>query len=238
MSNLPHLNGLFKMIKKSGLLLALITLAAANVAAQDAWYKAESPWYVGAGLGVSRLNQTFQPTESQVNIRAKDFSNNQDSGFDLFFGYNFEPEWILNGTWAVEGGYIDFGNVNSTYTYDVAIAGSGPPPIIIDPDEDANLTFESYGYYLNTQYRIPVGGIGTVDLSAGWILADSETADTEISGAIEDHHDAAALVGIGFTWNATDTVAVRTVLNYYNLDFDGVIDNPYRLGIDVIWNIK
>jgi hypothetical protein len=231
MSNLTRLNGLLKMRKQSGLLLALLTMAASNVAAQDAWYKAESPWYVGAGVGFTHMSQ-----DVPLAVNNEDFDE-KGTGFDLFVGYDFEPTWLLGGHWAAEVGYIDFGSSSQYFTFDV-IAGPPGPPIVLIPDLPSNLVFEGYGYYLTSQYKIPTGNRGSVDLSVGWILGNSEAEDTLNAGAKADHHDSGALLGIAYTFKATETIAVRAVANYYQLDFDGVIDKPYRLGVDLIWNIK
>ena len=193
-----------------GIILVVLSLFAANSFA-------DTPWYVGGGLGLTKISQDgVRP--NTVNL---DFDDNS-GGIQLFAGYE------LDSRWAVEGGYIDFGDADDNGT----IVNPFPIP--------NNLKFEADGWYLNAQYHIPVGDVGSFDLLGGWILGNSDTTSTNPnipgSAITEDHNDSGMMIGVGFTMKTTDTIYVRGTATYYNLDYDGVIDKPYRLGLDLIWD--
>ena len=193
-----------------GIILVVLSLFAATSFA-------DTPWYVGGGLGLTNISQD----KPRPNTTGLDFDDD-DGGIQLFAGYE------LDSRWAVEGGYIDFGDADDTGEW------VNPFPV------PQSLKFEADGWYLNTQYRIPVGNAGSFDLLGGWIFGDSKTSawNPNIPGSTisEDHTDSGMMIGVGFTMKATDTLYVRGTATYYNLDYDGVIDKPYRLGLDLIWD--
>jgi hypothetical protein len=192
-----------------GIILVVLSLFAATSFA-------DTPWYVGGGLGLTKISQD----KPRPNTTGLDFDDN-DGGIQLFAGYE------LDSRWAVEAGYIDFGDADDKGT-------------IIFPPIPTALKFEADGWYLNAQYRIPVGNVGSFDLLGGWILGDSKTSawnpDIPNSSISATHTDSGMMIGVGFTMKTTDTLYLRGTATYYNLDYDGVIDKPYRLGLDLIYD--
>jgi hypothetical protein len=44
------------------------------------------------------------------------------------------------------------------------------------------------------------------------------------------------MLGIAYSYQLTPQYSVRASGSYFGVDFDGVIDEPFRLGIDIIWD--
>jgi hypothetical protein len=192
-----------------GIILVLLSLYAATS-------YADTPWYVGGGVGLTKLSQDLDiPNSTGI------YFDDNGNSIQLFVGFEIDSRW------AVEGGYIDFGDSKDT--------GS-----IIFPPIPSTLKFEADGWYVNAQYHIPVGEVGSFDLLGGWILGDSKTSNWNPnipdSTNSEDHNDSGMMIGVAFTMKTTDTIYVRGTATYYNLDYDGVIDKPYRLGLDLIYD--
>jgi hypothetical protein len=187
-----------------GIILVLLSLYAATS-------YADTPWYVGGGVGLTKLDQ-----DASFGNNTLDFDDNGNS-IQLFAGFE------LDSRWAIEGGYIDFGSAD-----DNGVVNGPPIPVAVK--------FEADGWYVNGQYRIPVGDVGSFDLLGGWILGNSKTTDTLANATIDRHNDSGMMVGVAFTLVATDTIYLRGTATYYNLDYDDVVENPYRLGLDLIYD--
>jgi hypothetical protein len=195
-----------------GIILVLLSLYAATS-------YADTPWYVGGGVGLTKLSQDNYPTLLDGSpANTMDFDDNGNS-IQLFAGFEIDSRW------AVEGGYIDFGDAKDSGVSNL------PIPVTIP----TNIKFEADGWYVNAQYHIPVGEVGSFDLLGGWILGDSKTKSS-ILGTSETHNDSGMMIGVAFTMKTTDTIYLRGTATYYNLDYDGVIDKPYRLGLDLIYD--
>jgi opacity protein-like surface antigen len=196
---------------------------------------ADTPWYVGGGLGLTDLNQDLDVDPPADNIRVDNDFDGLETGYSLFAGYEITPRW------AVELGYIDFGKADDGGLVTVLPPELPPgfdplPPVQTDIKTD--LEFTADGWYANAQYHIPIGDMLSFDLSGGWILGDSRTK-LKIPGnptLTESHNDSAFIGGVALTVKATDKIYVRSGISYSNLDFDGVIDNPYRFSLDLIYD--
>ena len=104
---------------------------------------AETPWYVGAGFGMTNYQG-----DSINNVPAASIDvDGWESSYSLFGGYQF------NESWAVEAGYVDFGE---TEDFD-------PTGQIIG----VGVNYESSGLYLNGQYHIPLNNSLSLDLVGG-----------------------------------------------------------------------
>ncbi|MCP4000963.1 MAG: porin family protein [Gammaproteobacteria bacterium] len=195
-----------------GILLVVLSLCATTSFA-------DTPWYLGAGVGVTKLSQ-------DQNLANVDHSYSDNSnGFQVFAGYEIDSRW------GVEGGYIDFGDTESSGTRTLA----GPP--FSQPDK---IKFKADGWYINGQYHLPISNYGSLDFLGGWILGDGKTTNwnpSAICCSVSDNNSESGLMlGLAFTIKLTNTVYVRGTGTYYGLDYDNNIDNPYRLGLDLIYD--
>jgi hypothetical protein len=201
-----------------GILLILIALVATPA-------MAKTPWYAGAGVGATnyRGGSNFAPYDM----------DEWKAGFDLFGGYQ------LNEKWAVEVGYIDFGE-GEGYS-DCARSVTFPVPLCITP---GTLSFDSQGLYLNGQYHIPVGQSVSLDLQGGWLFGKAEAQESfpNLFNAGEQpttkDNDNGAMLGLAFTWHAQSGFGVRGAVNYFVIDYDNVIKKPWRLGVELFYKVE
>ena len=209
-----------------GIILIMLSLSATAALA-------DTPWYVGGGLGLTDLNQDVDVDPPADNVTV---SNNFDEfadGYQLFGGYEITPRW------AVEAGYVDFGEADDggSITIDAPdIPGFGGDPV--STTVPTKLEFSADGWYANLQYHFPVGDAVSFDVLGGWIFGESRTK-LKLPGSAkvsDSHSDSAFMAGVALTLKATDTIYVRGGITYSNLDFDGVLDNPYRFGLDLIYD--
>lgn len=215
-------------------MMRLIVVALTSLLATSAL--ADTPFYVGGGLGYSKIAQDqdlagFDDAQAGgLEISNLNFDDD-DTGLSLFAGYEITERW------AVEAGYIDFGdakdNANVTFSQP---PGSNLPPAPEIPN-GASIKFEMDGYYVNGQYHIPVSNYGSLDLIGGWFFGDSRTTGRIFEDTLSDSNtDSGVMAGVAFTLKTTDTIYVRFSGMYFQLDFDDVVDEPLRLGADVIWD--
>lgn len=190
------------------LLLVLMSLMATTAMAR-------SPWYVGGGVGVTNYQQGSAINDIDPDAAKFDIDS-WANGYQLFGGYQ------LGEQWAIEAGYINFGE---TSDFDPnALSGTG-----------ADLKFESTGFYVNGQYHVPIGGAFSLDLSGGWMFGEAK-AKSDLLNQKDDYSTSGAMLGLAFTWQATESLYLRLPLNYFTVDYDNVIKNPWRVSLDLIWN--
>jgi hypothetical protein len=204
------------------LILILTSLLATNALA-------DTPFYVGGGYGLAKLKQDLDPDT----VGGTDFDDNSGS-YTLFVGFE------LNNRIAFEGGYIDFGDVDDkTTTENCSTILSST--FCVDPT-NSKTKFEADGWYANAQYHFPMGNSGSLDLMGGLIYGDSKTRTSSTDPSLnldipsDDSDDAGLMFGLGYTHQLTPTLYLRGAGTYYKLDFDNVIDDPYRLSLDLIWD--
>ena len=194
-----------------GLLLILMSLGATGAIAENAWY-------AGAGAGMTNLR-----TGSNLDADVGDIDT-WKAGFQLFGGYK------LGEQWALEFGYLDFGEGSET------TAGDPGNPAVPNNIREYSAT----GIYLNGQYHIPIASRVSLDLDAGWVFGEAEdykTIENSFDGGQKDSYDDnGAMVGLAFTWRTTESLYLRGSANYFLIDFDKTIKNPWRIGVDVIWD--
>ena len=200
------------------LVLVLMSLMATTAVAR-------SPWYVGGGVGATRydVNVDF-PDDVNLDL------DSWEGGFQLFGGYQLGPQW------AIEAGYIDFGETKD-FDFDAQVIGIGS-------------FYESTGIYVNGQYHIPIAKTLSLDLSGGWIFAEADAGEvfppnTSGNPQTDSYDDNGIMLGLAFTWQANEALYIRGVTNYFVLDYGDVdyntnssntLKNPWRLGVDLIWN--
>ena len=178
---------------------------------------AETPWYVGAGVGMTNYQGDSINNVPQASIDVDGW----ETGFSLFGGYQF------NERWAVEAGYTDFGEAED-FDPNGQIIGIG-------------VNLESAGIYLNGQYHIPLSNSFSLDLVGGWLFGEADakevfppnTGGTPQSASFNDN---GAMLGLAFTWQMARSFGLRGTANYYMIDYDNTIKKPWRLGADFIWN--
>ncbi len=185
---------------------------------------ARTPWYVGAGYGLTNyeLGPAINPPGS-VEI------DGWESGFQLFAGYQ------LNESWAIEAGYIDFGESRD---YD-QFAFELPPGSGNFFGE--GYAFDSTGIYLNGQYHVALSDVTSLDFSGGWLFGEGDAEvivppNTIAPGLKDSYDDNGLMLGVAFTWFTTQELFVRGTVNYFMVDYDDTIKEPWRLGVDLVWD--
>jgi hypothetical protein len=175
--------------------------------ASKAW-SADSRWYLGGGIGITNFS-----LDSSISAIAPDLDS-QESGLQLFAGGK------VGSHWALETGFIYFGEAQG-----------------FDTAQNTELSYSAYGVYANGQYHIPLSKKASLDLVGGWLFgqAEAEKKSTDNPGKAK-FDDNGGMLGLGFTWLSTDTVYLRGTANYFLVDFDKGIKEPWRLGVDVIWD--
>ena len=196
-----------------GFILVVLLLGAATV-------NAETPFYVGGGLGILSY-------DDGADIDTRDLSGES-------FGYQIFTGWEITPRWAVEVGYSDLGSIEDAVDF----------PLFL------KTTVDTYVVYANVQYHIPLGDSASLDLSPGYGWGEAEAtkepwaADgTPVIGATEKvtDNDSGFILNVGLTMKVTDAIYVRPVFSYYGFNWDDntgeeVVDKPWRLGVDVIWD--
>ena len=185
----------------------ILLLLLITLPANTSW-AADSRWYLGGGIGITNFS-----LDSSISGAAPDIDS-KESGLQLFAGAK------IGSHWAIETGFVYFGEAQG-----------------FDNAQNAELNYSAYGLYANGQYHIPLGKKASLDLMGGWLLgkAEAEKKATDNPGKAK-FDDNGGMVGLGFTWLSTDTVYLRGTANYYLVDFDKGIKEPWRLGVDVIWD--
>ena len=139
-------------------------LAAAAFALASTAAYAQSGWYGGVSLGQSKI----QIDDSSVDVAGATASSvtkdETDTGFKLYAGNR------LNGNFALEGGFTDFGKFSATRNVTAPAVGS------------AMATVKSSGFHFDALGILPLGGF---DLFAkvGLIYTTTKT-DLSTSGAL------------------------------------------------------
>jgi hypothetical protein len=194
------------------LIVILTSLLATQAMADD------SPWYVGGGLGMT----SYQQGSSVDDIPGANIEfDSMETSYQLFGGYQLADQW------GIEAGYIDFGEAED-FDPNGQILGTG-------------LRFESTGFYVNAQYQIPFAGQFSADLSGGWLFGEGDASEifapnTSGTPQKDSYSDNGFTLGAAVTWLATESFLVRGGVNYFAVDYDNVIKEPWRLGVDAIWN--
>ncbi|MCE0734135.1 porin family protein [Halomonas sp. G15] len=180
---------------------ALATLVASPAFAQSYQYNPNEGPYVGAGLGYTKMdNDTLDLLDS-----AGANTDDSDTGYKLFVGYQFNPNF------AVEASYLDFGDFEANGVL------NGDPA-------DAKLSAEGFGFALVGKLPIQngfsvYGKLGMVawdgDISAN--LTDANNQRWNLSGS-EDGTD--PFYGIGAEYEV-ERILMRAEFERYDISESG-----------------
>jgi hypothetical protein len=180
---------------------ALLTFAAHNATAADPGF------YLGGSLGMSFIETG---DELQIGDRIEDFDiDDDDFAWKAFIGWQFLP-WL-----AVEGGYVDFGDVQGPATGGVVSTG-------VD------------GWNVFAVGTLPLGPVDVfAKLGLIWWNVDvdfadnlSDLDDTSISN---DGSDVAYGVGAAINF---DRLSVRAELEMFDVDN---LDDAYLLSLGLVY---
>ncbi|MDO6427690.1 porin family protein [Thalassotalea sp. 1_MG-2023] len=165
-------------MKKSILLGSLITagLLSTNVQAQT--YNDETDAegvYIGAGYGYLRADGD------------DNFDDNKDA-YQAFLGYGF------NKHFAIEGGFIDFGNYGNDLT---------------NADTD--------GYTLGIKLGLPVSDNVSVYVRGGQLWYET---DYSVFGVKNDYDDEGLFAGLGVSYHINEDWSVKIDYTLYDNDLD------------------
>jgi len=174
-------------------------------------------WYVGAGVGYSKshIDDTVTPIPGVTYILSDD---DNDWGGKVFAGYQWNPNF------AMEGGYVDFGQISQTLTTVMPAVGS------------LNADFKSRGMFLDAIGIVPIGNVFSIDGKVGGYYAHN-SLDFSAAGPIEPLIPAAFAtagvpineyknelkwkVGLGARYDFTKNIGVRAEWErYFDLDTD------------------
>ncbi len=160
----------------------------------------DSGFYVGASLGNTSLDIAMDDISGGI-----DFDDN-DMGFKVFAGYNFGLIPMFD--FAVEGSYVDFGEIST------------PLP---EPFADLDFGLTAYDIFGVACYNIgPFGIFGKV--GHAWWETDSSFPSLDVSSS-----DMAYGLGLRFQFSS---LAVRA--EYEIFDLEGDIDLDY-FSVGVSW---
>ncbi len=201
-----------------GLILTTLALASLNAQAGD------SPFYIGAGIGLTDLSLKLD-----VGPNGSHDINDELLSGQLFAGYHIADRW------SVELGYTDFGENDADNQLFLESPLLGPP---------FNLEIEASGYYLNGQYHYPASEDTSIDLTLGYFDGEATARNSLCCGVFGSgtvigeisEDDSGFMAGIGLTVDMTEQLDLRVNATYYSVDFDKVIEEPWRVGVDLIWD--
>jgi len=194
---------LMKLAKASGTLLlaALVVFASAPAMAKD-----DSGWYIGGNLGLSkaeiddgRIRDALEAAgASSVSIDDED----DDIGFKLFGGYQF------NKHWALEGGYFNLGEFGfkattvpaGTLTGETEMSGLSIDPVFIWP--------------LTKKFSL-LGRVGLI-----YAKADTSYVATGsvVAPANDDKTAASYKFGVGAQYDFTRRLGLRAEAESFRID--------------------
>jgi OOP family OmpA-OmpF porin len=157
-------------------------------------------WYVGAGVGQSRA--TIDGIAPYAGATAQS-NDDHDTGWKIFAGYQWNPNF------AIEGGWVDLGSVNKTFS---------------DPTGSASYDLDQQGVFLDAVGILPLNESFSLFAKAGGIYTDSSlgvtTSGTAVStvGPDSDKNKLNFTAGLGAQYDFTRTFGVRAEWErYFNL---------------------
>lgn len=169
--------------------LAATLSAAALLLAASAAYAQSGPWYGGVSLGQSHVkfdDESFALPGAGI---SKDES---DTGFKIFAGYRFIPNF------ALEGGFTDFGKFGVTLSA---------------PGSSANFDVKISGFHLDAVGILPIGNwdlfakVGTINTTTKTSVSASGAFFATTSGDKKTEWN--LKYGIGAEYRITRQLGVR-----------------------------
>ncbi len=183
-----------------------ITLATA-IFGSSAAFAANAEWYVGASGGATKVKDAPSSSEfdadlAALGLTARSSVDDTDTGWKLFGGYNFSPNF------AVEGSYADLGelSIKSRVTSPVAAT--------------VNTSWEAKTWTLSVVGILPLGYNFDVFGKVGMHYWDADLSATATSGASaasasDDDNGTDLMYGIGADYNFTNNFALRVEWELY-----------------------
>jgi OmpA-OmpF porin, OOP family len=169
----------------------------------------ESPWYIGGSIGQSRVKLDTGGLSSDLaaaGMANTGFSANEtDTGFKLFGGYRFHPNF------AVEGGYVDLGR----FSADGTLTTFNFVPIVPLPTK---VTIEvRQGLHLSAVGNLPLANRFSVFGRLGAYNLRTETKATVAgSSSGESARNTGLLWGLGAGYDFTGNVGMRLEWEKFN----------------------
>jgi OOP family OmpA-OmpF porin len=146
--------------------------------------------------------------------------DDEDSGYKIYGGYN------LNENFALEGGYVDFGESTLTAPTGAQFTLAG---VLLQATTDINVTASSDAFTFAGVGKMDVG-IGNIFGKLGLAMWDSET--TSNIAALNTTDDGTDLFfGFGIDIGVTEALVARFEYEMYELDDDEV--DMMSLGLHV-----
>ncbi|WNK19722.1 outer membrane beta-barrel protein [Halomonas piscis] len=172
------------------LLAAAVTaLMATTAAAQSHVYNPDEGPYLGAGIGHAKMDNDILNDLDRWGASTDD----SDTAYKLFAGYQFNPHF------AVEAGYVDFGEFTASSRY-------------------ANGTMKADGFTAALVGKLPIeGGFGVYG-KLGMIAWDGERSSTLTAKESEDGTD--PFYGAGLEY-VVDQIVMRAEFERYDISEGG-----------------
>jgi len=196
---------------------------------------ADLSWYLGAGGSLtghktkgfssnSSIEGSLNPGQS---LTASDFSDSS-LGWQLFGGLMFTENF------GVAAKYTDSGDAKDQWggTLKTTVA-PGPPPITTEKDVSFDGEMSIHGYTLYLIQTVPVTDNIEYTFEIGYSKQDIDFAwsSTDLPGALSDDDAGFAIGGI-FRYKFLKHFAVSGEIEYSTVDFDGLIENPFKLSFN------
>lgn len=169
--------------------LILVAMGIALCASAPPTLAKDSGGYIGGSLGLTTIDVC-----DDLNAIGFTACDDKDTGFKLFGGYKFNP-YV-----AVEGGYVNFGEISATFA-----------PVTVTVETDA-LFVAAVGF-------LPVGSKFSLLGKVGAFFWDI-TASGGGASVSDDGTD--LLLGIGVNYDITEQWAVRGEFESYDAGGDDV----------------
>jgi OOP family OmpA-OmpF porin len=187
---------------KTNKLILAAALFGATVSVASAAPAGFNPWYVGVDVGQSRIDLSSSQVDSdaaRAGITTRNTTvDNTDTGWKLSAGYQFNPNF------ALEGGYVDLGKVGFSTTV-TAVNGSAVTPTKLNGDWKI-----SQGFYLDAVGSVPVsdrfvlfGKLGAYNLKTEF------TASANGASASDSTRNTNLTYGLGVGYSLNDKTLLR-----------------------------
>lgn len=186
------------MRAKKLILIGLV--AAALPISAPAFAGGGSGWYAGIGAGVSDFHADAAEIDQALaaqGITASTAVDDRDTGYKAFVGYQFNPNF------ALEGGYVDFGKAKANGTFTAPAPGG-----TYSGEVKAN------GWNLDAVGILPVGGNFSLFGKLGFIRSKVDASASAASGGALGFASASSTetnptFGVGAKYDFTPNVSGR-----------------------------
>lgn len=191
--------------QRTGLHLTL--LAWAMLSTPWAFAQDHSSWYIGASVGPTQA--TIDDDRIVQNMGAGGFpnaalsDNNRDTGYKIFGGYQFSPNFALEGSYFDLGkfGFIARSTPPDTLAGQMQLRGFGLDAVLMAPLTERFSVFGKVGAHYS-EARDSFTGTG------GVIVPDPNPSKSELNPKL----------GIGMQYAFSDALAVRAELERYRVN--------------------